>query len=447
MKKIFLLSVLCPLLLGAALTSNSLSANNVIRVEDESIEVYADRLEGVETKVLSGKSLVVGDQELSYSNVLTQYGVNSTSGNDYIRFITAVKGNLSSVSFDLSYNDVVDEVEVVVEKEVSISTLYKGITADGVVQYYGENGLTTNEAESTYYFACYTLEFKSEAKLETIFNTNVVVEDSEGVKTSGLSKATTLQELKYDVPSDYNVLVVGADILGDYCVDTLLPRLCLAEDNLTVNYYECLSGTYSIKTLSDPNHNYGVKFRKALAAAQYDAIVVQISRRVTESATDVIAAELQALKDVYPLLQQETSNIKLMSYSSEATPATFYVNENGDYAKTGNKETNWDTKKVGGIWYAALADTWANEINALDSSYNLKSLKYSLVYNESSGPKDATVGYMIGASLYMSLFGKTYENTSILNEVPQKDSDKVSTMTVDAAKKIRGWAEKHILPQ
>ena len=436
MKKIFLLSVLCPLLLGVAVTSNSVFDSNVIK--EESFEIYSDRVNGVDGKILTGKSLVLGDNQLSYSKVFTQHGINPDSGNSYLRFASAIKGDISSLNYTLTYKEEV--------KTVEINTVYRGISADGSTYYYGENGLTTNSEESTHYFACFTLEFKSDAELDTVFTANLNVVTSDNVEVSGLPNGITLNQVKYENPYDYNVLVLGMDLLGSYCVSTFLPALCEAEDGVNLNYVECLSGTYTFKSLGDENNNYGKKFRNQLALNQFDAIIIQISRRITESATDVIASELNELKALYPLLHQETSNIKLLAYNTDAAaPSVFTVDESGDYVKTDAKETGWTTKKSGGVWYAQLSEIWANEINSLNSDYNLKPLKYSLVYNTSSGPKDSTVGYMLGASMYMSLFGKTYENTSILNEVPQKDSDKVSTMTVDAAKKIRGWAEEHIL--
>lgn len=443
MKKLFLLSVLCPLLLGVALTTgNTSTIVNEINPEqvvvDDDLSIYADKLSGVENKTLGERNLVIGDNDLAYSNTFTQYGVSTSTNNSFIRFVTAVKGDLSSISYNLSFEQ--ENSEGVVEEQnyiVDINTVYKGINVNGVTNYYGANGFTDKKEESTHYFACFTLEFKSEAKLNTAFFANINIEDSEGEVVSGLEKVTSLYELKYNNADDYNVLIIGANTLTGYSVSTFFPQLVMAEDGINVNYTECVSTTYTMSVLTDKSTQLGGKFYNNLATMQYDAIIIQITRRLTESATDVIESEFNSLKKIYPYLRQETNNIAIMAFPGNSNES-IYTTEGGviNYTKTDRTEEGWTSKAIAHQYYADLAETWANEINKLDSSNSCKTCKFSLAYGELSNPTNANVGYLMGASFYMTIFGKTYDDTSVTNGI-----SKVSTIN-----NLKKYAQKHCLP-
>lgn len=448
MKKLFLLSVLCPLLLGVALTTgNTSTIVNEINPEqvvvDDDLSIYADKLSGVENKTLGERNLVIGDNALAYSNTFTQYGVSTSTNNSFIRFVTAVKGDLSSISYNLSFEQ--ENSEGVVEEQnyvVDINTVYKGINVNGVTNYYGANGFTDKKEESTHYFACFTLEFKSEAKLNTAFFANINIEDSEGEVVSGLEKGTSLNELKYYDADDYNVLILGSNLMSNYYTSTFLPALVKAEDNVDLNYTECLSGAFTFSLMNDTSNEYYPEFKKALTQMKYDAIVLQISRRITESATDVIESEFNALKAVYPLLQQETSKILLMAFPGSANEQ-IWTTEGGviNYSKVADaKETGWTSKQVAHEWYANLADKWANDINLLNPSYKLDSYKFSLCYGEyGTTPSTTAVGYLLGSSMYMKLFGRMYDDTTV-NQIGDK------TISATGVTKIKNICAKYCLP-
>ncbi|MBO4962511.1 MAG: InlB B-repeat-containing protein [Clostridia bacterium] len=257
-----------------------------------------------------------------------------------------------------------------------------------------------------------------------------------------LSSSTPTPDPEPDpTTSDYNVLVVGSGLLNDYNVSTFFPELVSVVDNKTVYYGECLDTSFTFNALKDDATDYGL--REMLLEKEWDYIILQITRRVTSSATDVIESELAALKEIYPILHAETPNIYLMAYAAEKTQ-TIYTTTGGEVSysvkydtdgTTALKETDWTTKDVGCEFYATLADTWTAEINKLNSSYKCTSYKYSLVYAQSGGPNKATVGYMIGSSMYMILFGKTYTDTTVLNTVGS------TTMTSTQAETLRGYAE------
>ena len=113
------------------------------------------------------------DEEVKYSEMFVQKGYDNTYY--YLRFATAVKGNIETLEYKMSING---EAYAAGDKNADI--LYKSILASGIKQYYDEtNGLTTTPSD--YLWTCFTIKFSSEkhrndnigVKL-TINNKNVV---------------------------------------------------------------------------------------------------------------------------------------------------------------------------------------------------------------------------------------------------------------------------------
>lgn len=81
------------------------------------------------------------------------------SGNDgtnsYLRFATAVKGDVTSITFNR-------KVEGKEDRPLECKTLYKGISSNGKTYYYNGEDLVTAQDENTnnYYWACYTIKFE-----------------------------------------------------------------------------------------------------------------------------------------------------------------------------------------------------------------------------------------------------------------------------------------------
>lgn len=236
---------------------------------------------------------------------------------------------------------------------------------------------------------------------------------------------------------DYNVLVLGSGLMNDYNTKEVLTNLVKTVDGKDINYVECLDSSFVFNTLTNSTTDYGL--RTYLNDYKFDAIILQISRRITESATDVIESELNALKTIYPLLQEETPNIYLMSYASEAKPSIFTTTGGvANYTKTSNKETGWTTKAIGCTWYSNLATIWVDAINEMNSEYKCSEYLYATVYSNANDQgliNKATVGYLMASSMYMTLFNKSYDDTTVLNTVG------TDTMTSQTALTCRQIAE------
>ena len=104
------------------------------------------------------KGIKIGsDDKVSMSKTFVQIGTQTIEGKEYdvMRFATAIKGKIDSISYQRGYVVGKDDIP---PKEVV--TLYKGIIADGKTYYYnGTSQTTTEEYAGEYYWACYTIRY------------------------------------------------------------------------------------------------------------------------------------------------------------------------------------------------------------------------------------------------------------------------------------------------
>ena len=98
-------------------------------------------------------------QELDCSKIYAQYGFDGT--NYYLRFATAVKGDLDDIKYTAKFVD--SNVDII---EKNVYTVYKGIASDEEVNYYNGNSLVDANLTSTkdYYWACLTIKFNENSE-------------------------------------------------------------------------------------------------------------------------------------------------------------------------------------------------------------------------------------------------------------------------------------------
>ena len=182
MKKNKSLLLISSVLLGGLITPS----NVVVSEKCEEVIAYESVVANSTSLKLDNKKLVIGEGEVDKSSTYVQYGKNTVSGNDVLRFATAVKGELSSLKYYYTYGETT--------KEVEITTLYKGLNVEGNTTYYTPSGLTTaSSAEGQYYWACFTLEFKSEKEINTEFSSYLLINEEIQNETA----LTTLGKVKY----------------------------------------------------------------------------------------------------------------------------------------------------------------------------------------------------------------------------------------------------------
>ena len=222
----------------------------------------------------------------------------------------------------------------------------------------------------------------------------------------------------------FNLLIVGSNLMDNYACASVFGKLVKEADGRTVMSQYVTSSTYVNNDIVDEKNDLGL--RAALAAAEWDAIIIQISRRITKSATDVEASELAALKAVMPLMKAETEKIYLFTLNSDKTPAIF-TTAGGDkgYTKTSNKETY--TAAEGSAFFKELADKWAAELG-------IGVINYGQAYHDYSNPEKIGLGYLQACMIYDTVFGKAIPETAETNG-----------NTAAVAKNLREIAEKYCL--
>lgn len=171
MKKKILFSVaLASLVLGSSIVS----LNN----EKENLKDFAyDTFNA--TKGVSIKNARRTNQSVENSTIYAQ--VATKDGVDYLRFATAIRGDINSVSYNRTI------VATGASKDKTITTVYKSISAknsesaEALSVFYTENGSLTDLALSTtedFYWACFTIAFETETYKESDLTISVSVNGS-----------------------------------------------------------------------------------------------------------------------------------------------------------------------------------------------------------------------------------------------------------------------------
>ena len=98
------------------------------------------------------------EEDFSVSKTYVQDGEDG-EGNKYIRFITAVKGNIKGLQYVRICKDL-EEAQQIATKNVT--TIYKGVVEEGETKYFNGTDFDTNP-DTEYYFACYQIKIKAES--------------------------------------------------------------------------------------------------------------------------------------------------------------------------------------------------------------------------------------------------------------------------------------------
>ncbi len=232
--------------------------------------------------------------------------------------------------------------------------------------------------------------------------------------------------VQIDDPNTYDILFVGSDLINNYDLVTPLMNMIPAGQGLKLNFTYLDNTTGVFSKLVDPGTDFGI--RDAFARIKYDAVVLQVSRRCTPSATDVEASELAALKAIYPLICENTDNVYLFTLNGSSN-ATIFTTEVDpiNYSKTDRKENATEAQM--NAYYSSLARAWAEEVGC-------KVILQGEAWTEFSPATDAAKGYLRACCFYNSIFEE---------EVPND----VDTNGVDAtiSNQIRAVVAKHCLPE
>lgn len=135
-----------------------------------------------ETGIAFKKNALVGnDNTLDVSRIYVQHGV--IDGYDSLRFVTAIKGDVSSIQYVRTALDGSNE------NIKTVSTLYKAVIANGENTYYSGEDITTEEQYAgNYYWACYTIKFVNDTYKDSDINIAIKVDDVSKSTTANLNK-------------------------------------------------------------------------------------------------------------------------------------------------------------------------------------------------------------------------------------------------------------------
>ena len=196
LKSVFATILACGGILAAATSLNvaPVGADLQVSTEDKFNEQQGIKRIDVKKAVTTGT--------IDSSKVLTQCGYDGS--NYYLRFATAVKGDLQKIV----YNASVEGSDTVLPSKV-VTSVYKSITAGGERYYYNGNGIIDTALATThdYYWACYTIKFAENSKYKNS-KINVTVDINDGSHVG--SRKTSLNSL-LNIESDYT--------LGNYVTD------------------------------------------------------------------------------------------------------------------------------------------------------------------------------------------------------------------------------------
>lgn len=127
------------------------------------------------------------EETIEVSNIYVQHG--TIDGYDCLRFVTAIKGNASSINY------IREALDGSNKKTKEVNTLYKSIIANGDNTYYDGTNLTTEESYAgDYYWACYTIKFVNDTYKNSDINVNINVDTITKTTTANLSKIIDEEE-------------------------------------------------------------------------------------------------------------------------------------------------------------------------------------------------------------------------------------------------------------
>ena len=137
------------------------------------------------------RAVKVGNSDkVSYSRTFVQTGKNLETGNEVLRYATAVTGDVKFMTYTRT-------IEGLQDFSKKVTSVYKGIEAGDKVYYYDGVDLTTEQSEATdkYYWACYTIEFATSTYKAADIKVSLSIEDESGETYLPESKVGNLDKL------------------------------------------------------------------------------------------------------------------------------------------------------------------------------------------------------------------------------------------------------------
>ena len=316
----------------------------------------------------------LNEGDISCSKIFAQYAQN---GDDhYLRFVVALKGDISSIKFVRTMENKEDNTKYV-------STIYKGISSGNTTYYYDGNNLITEENDNTnqYYWACYTIKTSNINYLNTKITVSLFLNDQKiDYKTTTINSLIT-NSLK---------LTKGFSKLDYYLNETLdfstlkIKRINGANEEENISYLDCAlydNGTFidwnNISSLSFGEHKFMLKYDDK----EINLDPINLYNGYYASATNIIETANITENDKYFLEKDSSSPMLKVSsdvgvkYAGEIKKGSnlkFHVySEKEGYANVILKVSSATTSKGPNAWSPIVtADVKMSEIMTFSYTNN-----------------------------------------------------------------------------
>ena len=419
MKKIIGLGllVLCAATLGSL-------TNPVINHKDNDLQTstidFINEKNGVKKANVTTQ---VNNNKFSASKIYAQTAVDE-EGFEYLRFATALRGKFDKVTYTRHIEGLEDKID-------PVTTIYKGISANGVTTYSNGKDFVNYDVTSTkeYYWACYTIKFNKDSIYKnTDITITLNVDGYVDTKTTSLEKIKNyvednsvnnlnfIESLNYAnvYNHDYNFTLVSEkfnvatyDYIHGACNDLNDDRYAYFSMNQTANK-KGIIGKYDFETkkivasskpfvLSDKdtwtdNANIFSYKDKVYIIDSYGKFVSIKTSELTGLDSAQVTQDDTTL--VFKENGQEISNIKAVAYNKNVNKFAVYANNTLYYF---NEELN-------------LEKTITN-INGLQTIYSDGTDLFGLIKNEISF--DVVIGKVDGKD---AVTKGTYYDTATIKQ-------------------------------
>jgi len=188
MKKSLFTKVLSFFIVAGALLSGTVSNNEVEKTNNEfNFETVDDSGRGALN--LKSKNTVVGNGDVTaLSDTKAQYGIDA-DGNYRIRFVTALTGDVHTLSYTL-FKDGVEH------DSYYVTTIYKSVVSGENTLYYDGTNFVTEATEATndYYFACGSIVL-GPSYYATQFTASLTLTKSDGTTVTSTPREASVNDL------------------------------------------------------------------------------------------------------------------------------------------------------------------------------------------------------------------------------------------------------------
>lgn len=256
--------------------------------------------------------------------------------------------------------------------------------------------------------------------------------------TSG-SLALSKMELTYsctynETPATQKVLFVGSDNMSASSWESTYTEMLNSVESVTAECDHFTTGSFTFLQIGNMETNYANKaqeFRDKLASNSWDAVVFQLSRRLTPSSTELNNEEFEMFRDVIiPVTKTVTNNITLLAMEGTSNPTIFDYNPtDGQPVKTSNSETM--TAEENASFLDTTAVNWASATGVKVARYG-SMFTYCDGLSAQSNTKSYAKVYSRGLVAYA-----TIDETPIPNNIATNWVSTVFTSTSSSANSIK----------